>query len=149
MDTQGKDIVASFKLSEEDKDDFSKIKEAFDRHYVARKTKMHERARFNTRVQLPGETVDSFITELHAIGKKCEYQSLTDELIRHRIIAGMANRGLAQQLQNLEKEPTLECCVGNLCGIIHAVTALSCRSVFCLLLFFLSDFIALCCHLSE
>jgi len=36
------------------------------------------------------------------------YQSLTDELIRDKIIAGMANRRLAQQLQNLEKEPTLE-----------------------------------------
>jgi len=40
MGSHVEDIVPSFELSKEDKDNYSIIKEAFDMHYVARKTKI-------------------------------------------------------------------------------------------------------------
>ena len=108
MGEQANPIYASFKLSDTDKQNYQIVKDRFDAHFVAKKTKMYERARFNTRVQQPDESADKFITDLYTIAAKCEYGALADELIRDRIIAGMTNRALSNQLQNMESEPNVE-----------------------------------------
>ena len=108
MGGKSNDILASFRLSEEEQTNYELVKQRFNNHFVARKTKLYERMRFNTRTQQQGESIDQFITDLHTIGKKCEYGPLLEEFVRDRIIAGMLNRNLSTQLQNLESEPTLE-----------------------------------------
>lgn len=67
---------------------------------------MYVRAQFNQRTQKDEESVDDFITDLHNLAKKCEFDPLEDELIRDRIVAGMNNTELS--IQNLEEEPKLE-----------------------------------------
>ena len=51
--------------------------------------------------------MDSFITSLHSLSEHCDYGALTDEMIRDRIVVGILNSSLSEQLQ-LEKDLTLE-----------------------------------------
>ena len=58
-------------------------------------------------MQLPGESVEQYITELYALVETCEYGNLTDEMLRDRIVVGIRNAALAKRLQ-LDAELTLE-----------------------------------------
>ena len=58
-----------------------------------------ERARFNRRVQKPGETVNTFIQDLYQIAERCEYGILKDDLIRDRIVVGVIDEALSDRLQ--------------------------------------------------
>ena len=51
---------------------------------MKRRNVIYERARFNSRKQLQGETVDSFATDLFCLAEYCEYGHLHDEMIRDR-----------------------------------------------------------------
>jgi len=69
---------------------------------------MYERCKFNSRIQGPEESVDSFITDLHTIARKCEYGAIQDELVRDRIVCGIKNKTLSVQIHNMESEPSLD-----------------------------------------
>lgn len=62
-----------------------------------------ERARFNRRVQGPGEPMDTFIQDLYKIAADCEYGTLKNELIRDRIIVGVIDDSLSDRLQSKSK----------------------------------------------
>uniref|UniRef100_A0A1A7XJR7 ribonuclease H n=2 Tax=Iconisemion striatum TaxID=60296 RepID=A0A1A7XJR7_9TELE len=59
------------------------------------------------RKQEPNESVDAFVTALHALAEHCNYGSLHDELIRDRIVVGLADTRLSERMQ-MEKELDLE-----------------------------------------
>ncbi|KAK3708825.1 hypothetical protein QZH41_019571, partial [Actinostola sp. cb2023] len=67
---------------------FNAVKEKFDSYFIKRRNTIFERAKFNTRKQEVGESVDSFITDLYCLAKYCNYGALNDEMIRDRIIQG-------------------------------------------------------------
>ena len=69
MGGKANDILATFKLSEEDRKIYQKLKEKFDNRHIAKKTKMYMRGRFHIREQKEGESVDQYITKLHTLGK--------------------------------------------------------------------------------
>ena len=56
-----------------------------------------ERAKFNSRVQREGESVDSFITSLHSLSEHCDYGAPKDEMIRDRIVVGILNSSLSEK----------------------------------------------------
>ena len=66
-------ILTSFRKTEVDQALYQRVKDRFDAYFVARKTKMYSRAQLNNRTQQPGESIDDFITDVHAIAQKCEY----------------------------------------------------------------------------
>ena len=72
---------------------------AFNAHFNERKNKIHSRAKFNKRVQRQGEEIDIFIQDLHKIADECEYGTLKEELIRDRIVVGVADDNLSDKLQ--------------------------------------------------
>ena len=53
-----------------------------------------ERARFNRRIQRPGESIDSFIQDLYRLADECNYDNLKDDLIRDRIVVGVLDERL-------------------------------------------------------
>ena len=106
MGTKAEDIMLSFKLSEAQKKKYSVVMQRFDDHYLPKRNIIFERTQFNKRVQLPQETSDSFITDLHKLVDTCEYGAMRDELLRDRIVAGMNNLALSEKLQ-LEDSKTL------------------------------------------
>ena len=86
------DILRSFKLSDEDKKKYAVVK--FEVHFVNRRNLIFEKAKFNMRKQ-DGESVNSFITDLHALTEHCEYNTLHDEMIRDRLVVGLQDTSLS------------------------------------------------------
>ena len=57
-----------------------------------------ERHKFNTRVQKVGEPFQSFVADLRILANTCEYGTLKDELIRDKIVCGVASPLIRKQL---------------------------------------------------
>ncbi len=58
-----------------------------------------ERAQFNSRRQHDGETVEAYITAVHKLAENCGFGLLKEELIRDRIVVGIRDKRLSEQLQ--------------------------------------------------
>ncbi|GBL82434.1 Uncharacterized protein K02A2.6 [Araneus ventricosus] len=106
MGEQAEDIFSSFGLSETEQDDFDIVLKKFNDHFVVKKNTIFERAQFNKRVQLDGESVNAFITALYTLSERCEYGVLHDELIRDRIVADIRDKNLSEKLK-LDADLTL------------------------------------------
>ena len=78
MGDQADDILNSFKLSTTQLKQYHTVKTKFDEHFVVRRNVIFELAKFNQRRQEEGETVDTFITALHAFDEHCNSGTLTD-----------------------------------------------------------------------
>ena len=57
--------------------------------------------------QEANESVDAFITSLHTLAEHCKYGDLQDELIRDRIVVGLADLKLSERMQ-MEDKLTLQ-----------------------------------------
>lgn len=107
MGDEAEDIVTSLRMTEEEASAYNTVKEKLERHFVVRRNIIFERAKFNQRQQEQGETVDSFITALHCLSEHCGYGQLHDEMVRDRLVVGLRDKKLSEQLQ-LDSELTLE-----------------------------------------
>ncbi|KXJ30128.1 Retrovirus-related Pol polyprotein from transposon opus [Exaiptasia diaphana] len=106
MGERADDIFNTFTLTEEEEESYDAVVEKFQSHFVKKRNPIFERAKFNQRVQLSGESVDSFITDLHSLSEHCAYGTLTDELIRDRLVVGLRDAKLSEKLQ-MNSELTL------------------------------------------
>ena len=82
-------------------------------YFEPQKNVVFERFKFNSAFQSPNETVDSYINNLRHLASTCEFGSLTDELIRGRLIIGVRDSGLTERLlrgQNLTLDKALKLC---------------------------------------
>ncbi|XP_038835843.1 zinc finger protein 345-like [Salvelinus namaycush] len=78
-----------------------------DGHLAVRRNVILERTKFNQRQQEAGETADDFITALHCLSEHCGYGALLSEMIRNRLVMGLRDRRLSEQLQ-MDPEITLD-----------------------------------------
>ncbi|XP_061926289.1 uncharacterized protein K02A2.6-like [Entelurus aequoreus] len=100
------DILAVLPLTDENKKKYDTVKEAFEQHCVGKHNVIFERAQFNMRFQQDGESAEAFITTVHKLAEHCNYRDLKEELIRDRIVVGINDRRLSEQLQ-MDSELTL------------------------------------------
>ena len=107
MGDQADDIFLSFQLSDEDQKKYDIVLGKIQGHFVKRRNVIYERMKFNQRIQQEGESVESFITDLHALSEMCNYGGLTNEIIRDRIIVGIRDDSMAERLQ-IDPEITLD-----------------------------------------
>ncbi|KAL3177520.1 hypothetical protein MRX96_039087 [Rhipicephalus microplus] len=110
MGREAEDVVASLKLSDAEKLNYDAVTRAFAKHFRPRTNMIYERAKFNSRKQKAHESVDAFVTELYRLAETCEYGDLKEELIRDRLVVGLADTQLSEKLQ-LNAELTLEAAV--------------------------------------
>ena len=94
--------MRSFGLSENDSQQYAIVKGKFDSYFVKGQNViyMYEWPRFNCRKQEDGKSVDSFITDLHTLAEHCDFGALHDQLIRDRIVLGIMDSKLSEQLQS-------------------------------------------------
>ena len=107
MGSKSDDILATFGLTTEDSKKYDVVKDKFDGYFVKRRNIIFERAKFHRRKQESGEAVDSFITDLYGLAEHCQFGFLHDEMIRDRIVVGLADQKLSEKLQ-LDADLTLE-----------------------------------------
>lgn len=98
MGDEADDVLRGLKLNDVDQRQYDKVKDAFHSFFVV-KNIVYERAQFNMRKQEANETVDAFVTALFALAEHCNYGTLHDELIRDRIVVGLADTRLSERMQ--------------------------------------------------
>ena len=99
--------MTSTNITDEERKLYDTVMSKFDAFFKVRRNVIYERARFNRRNQREGETAEQYIMELYALAEYCEYGDLKDEMIRDRLVVGIRDAALSQQLQ-LDAELTLE-----------------------------------------
>ena len=107
MGEEAEDIMISFGLTADDAKQYELVKNRFENHFIVKRNIIFERAKFNLRSQQQGESVETFITDLHCLAEHCEFGVLKDELIRDRIVVGLRDKKLSEKLQ-LDSKLTLE-----------------------------------------
>ncbi|KAL7863391.1 hypothetical protein SRHO_G00123750 [Serrasalmus rhombeus] len=92
------DVITSLALTEEEQEGYDVVINHLERHFVVRRNVIFEHAKFNQRHQESGETVDSFITALYCLAEHCGYGALHDEMIWDRLVVGLRDKKLSEQL---------------------------------------------------
>ena len=93
------DVVATTHISEEDRKKYGKVIEKLDDHFKVQRNVIFERARFNKRSQLEGESAEEYITTLYSLIETCNYGELKDEMLRDRLIVSIRDAKLSESLQ--------------------------------------------------
>ena len=96
-----------FGLPADDAKQYELVKNRFESHFIVKRNIIFERAKFNLRSQQEGESVETFITDLHCLAEHCEFGILKDEIIPDRIVVGLKDKKPSEKLQ-LDSKLTLE-----------------------------------------
>ena len=107
IDEEQNDIMVSFGLKADDAKQYELFKNRFESHFIVKRNIIFGRAKFNLRSQQEGESVETFITDLHCLAEHCEFGVLKNELIRHRIVVRLKDKKLSEKLQ-LDSKLTVE-----------------------------------------
>ena len=76
--------------------------------FKVRKNTIFERAGFNRRNQLEGESAEQYITVLFGLAENCDYGQFKSQMIRDRLVVGIRDNALSERLQ-MNADLTLEC----------------------------------------
>ncbi|KAL5503067.1 hypothetical protein EMCRGX_G009958, partial [Ephydatia muelleri] len=107
MGEEAEVVLVSTGITDEERKSYKKVVEKLDEYFHVRHNVIFERARFNRRDQLEGESGDQYITELYYLAERCSYGQLTSEMIRDRLVVGIRDLALSERLQ-LNPDLTLE-----------------------------------------
>ena len=110
MGEEAEAIFQSFNLTAEEQKKYQTVLDKFANHFARKKNVIYERAKFNSRFQAEGESVEAFINELISLARFCEYGGLKEEMIRDRIVVGIRDARLSERLQ-MDAELTLQKCL--------------------------------------
>ncbi|KAL1432308.1 hypothetical protein MTO96_013627 [Rhipicephalus appendiculatus] len=99
MGPQAEDIFKTFSLEPDDKEKFEAVLKEYEGYFVPRRNIIYERVKFNTRTQQDGESVEDFVTALHALASTCDYGELREDLIRDRLVVGIQDHKVSRALQ--------------------------------------------------
>ena len=80
MGDEAEDVLKGLTLTTDERKMYTDVRAGFDGFFVPKKNVIYERAKFNQRVQLPEETVDSFITALYRLAEHCKYGQLQNKV---------------------------------------------------------------------
>ena len=79
---------------------FQRTLEGFDNYFNPRNNHLHYAVMFGSRVQLPDETNEQFIRNLHELAAKCGWEDrFKTDMLRTRLLAGMKDKTLSRELQ--------------------------------------------------
>lgn len=108
MGPQAEEIFNTFKLEPAEQKKFEVALNQYEAYFIPRRNIIYERAKFNTRTQQEGESVEDFVTALHTLSTTCNYGDLREDLIRDRLVVGLQDHKVSRALQldpdlNLQK----------------------------------------------
>ena len=104
---ESEDVLTSTNITEADRKQYDSVVEKFDSFFNVRRNVIYERARFNRRDQLEGESAEQYITCLYSLIETCEYGTFKEEMLRDRLVVGIRDAAMSQKLQ-MDAELTLE-----------------------------------------
>ena len=92
---------------------YSKVIEKFQEFFVDAKSETYERYVFFSREMKAGETADEYITCLKKFSSTCNFSTLSDSLIRDRVLQTITDMTVKERLlrtKNLNLTKTLGIC---------------------------------------
>ena len=104
---EAESVLTSTDATEAERKVYDTVMGKFDAFFQVRRNVIFERARFNRRNQLPDESSEQYIMVLYRLAANCNYGALEAEMIRDRLVMGIRDASLSEQLQ-LDAELTLE-----------------------------------------
>ena len=110
MGEEAEQLLLSLQLTDTELQNFDTVIAKITQFYTPKVNIIYERAKFNSRIQQEGESIDTFVADLHHLAKSCKFGSLQDELVRDRIVIGILDKKLSEQLQ-LDDKLTLQKCI--------------------------------------
>ncbi|GFV31886.1 transposon Ty3-G Gag-Pol polyprotein [Trichonephila clavipes] len=87
LGSEGLAIYNNFKL--ESKANFSEVLQKFEEYCSPRQNVVYERYKFFSCVQLEGQTIETYVTQLKTLASTCEFAEQENGLIRDRIVLGI------------------------------------------------------------
>ena len=104
------DVIDAMEFENEDqRKDPVVILEKMKEHCIGECNETYERYVFNPRDQESNESVDAYVTALRKLAKTCNYGSLTDSLIRDRMVVGINNDSARKKLLQTSKLTLGQC----------------------------------------
>ena len=111
MGPESEQVYSNFKFTnEDDRNNFKKVMEKFDQHFIPQRNVIFERARFNQRCQEENESIEAYVRALFEFAEHCDFENRKEDFIRDRLVIGLRDKELSQYLQ-LEKNLTLSSAV--------------------------------------
>ena len=92
------------------KKDPDKVIAQFDKYFVPRRNVIFERAKFGSREQYIDEPIETYVRALYQLAEHCSFGATKDDFIRDRLVLGLRDKALSEQLQ-MEEELTLSLAV--------------------------------------
>lgn len=109
--SKGREIYETLSFTREPDDrNLSHVLEGFEAHCNPKKNETVERYKFFQRFQEPGEPFERFVTDLKVLASTCNFGTLKDSLVRDRIICGIRDKQLREDLLK-ERDLNLEKCL--------------------------------------
>ncbi|XP_077531148.1 uncharacterized protein LOC144143238 [Haemaphysalis longicornis] len=96
---QAEDIFNTFKLTTDEQKNFNAVLKGFEDYFIPQRNIFYERAKFSTKVQPDGESVEDFTTALHTLADSCNYGELCEKIIHSRLVVRLKKHKLSQTLQ--------------------------------------------------
>ncbi|KAK9675141.1 hypothetical protein QE152_g40608 [Popillia japonica] len=82
----------------EDKMKYTKVVEKFEEYFIPAKNVTYERHMFLKRDMGDRETVDEYVMALRELAASCEFGSLTDSLIKDKLVQGVKDKAVKDRL---------------------------------------------------
>ena len=79
-------IFMNLKLTDDERKDVHTCMEALQAHFKPKRNVVYERYIFNLCSQNPDESIDELLTRIRKLSSSCEFGTLTDELIREKLV---------------------------------------------------------------
>lgn len=68
------------------------VLQALEDDFLPKRNVVYERYVFNSCIQTPEETVDCFVNRLRKLASSCQFGTLTEEMIRDRLVIGIQDK---------------------------------------------------------
>lgn len=77
---------------------FDQLTTILETHFKPKPSVIVSRFKFNTRVQKQGESIATFLAELRNLSEHCEFGESLDEMLRDRLVCGVADNRIQRRL---------------------------------------------------
>ena len=77
---------------------YSELTAALKKHFMPPPSEIVQRFKFHTRFRRPTETVAEYVSELRALSEYCNFGDSLEEMLRDRLVCGIANETIQSKL---------------------------------------------------
>jgi len=96
---EAESVLTSTNATEEECQVYSTVMGKLDAFFQVCNNMMFEGAQFSHRNKLPGKTAEQYIMALYTLAANCNYSKMEAKMIHDRLIVGIRNMSLLENLQ--------------------------------------------------